>query len=383
MIEAFPFDEAPRFLLRDRDSIHGQFFRPRIKHMGIEQVVTAHRAPWQSPYVERIIGSIRRECLNHVIVLNECHLRRMLTDYFDYYHNALAHLSLDRNSPVEREVDLPEQGKVVAIPQVGGLHHRYRRAAWVLRPYVCIDCPSPKCMRDFVEPATFASQCLTSDVNSPILAAFTNANSSLDRPATTRMGASGTTGAFRRLEVPGTMFSSAAPCDTLRTAAQFRESEVVEAIVSCSSKEVRMPTVQSILDKKGSHVTTVGHDQSVLEAAMLMNDKRIGAVVVLEGDRVVGIFTERDILRRVVAAGHKPEHIRVEKVMTSPMACCHRGTRLAEAKGVMTQQRVRHLPVVEDGNLHGMISSGDIMASESADQQATIEYLHEYLYGHR
>ena len=144
-----------------------------------------------------------------------------------------------------------------------------------------------------------------------------------------------------------------------------------------------MPTVQSILDKKGSHVTTVGHDQSVLEAASLMNEKRIGAVVVLEGDKVVGIFTERDILSRVVAAGHKPEHVRVKEVMTSPMACCHRGTRLAEAKGVMTQQRVRHLPVVEDGKLHGMISSGDIMASESADQQATIEYLHEYLYGHR
>lgn len=144
-----------------------------------------------------------------------------------------------------------------------------------------------------------------------------------------------------------------------------------------------MPTVQSILDKKGSDVATVRHDQTVLEAAKLMNDKHIGAVVVLNGDRVVGIFTERDILRRVVAAGRRPEEVRVEEVMTSPMACCRRDTKLAEAKGVMTQKRIRHLPVVEDGKLYGMISSGDIMASESADQEATIAYLQEYLYGHR
>jgi len=144
-----------------------------------------------------------------------------------------------------------------------------------------------------------------------------------------------------------------------------------------------MPTVTSILDRKGSDVATVRHDHTVLEAAKLMNDKHIGAVVVLNGEKVVGIFTERDILRRVVAAGRKPESVRIEEVMTSPMACCRRDTRLAEAKGVMTHKRIRHLPVVEDGKLYGMISSGDIMASESADQQATIEYLHEYLHGHR
>jgi transposase InsO family protein len=129
IIEAFPFDEVPRFLLRDRDSIYGELFRQRIKNMGIDQVVTAYRSPWQSPYVERIIGSIRRDCLNHVIVLNERHLRRILTDYFYYYHHARAHLSLDRNPPVPREVELPERGKVSSIPMVGGLHHRYRRAA--------------------------------------------------------------------------------------------------------------------------------------------------------------------------------------------------------------------------------------------------------------
>jgi transposase InsO family protein len=129
IVEAFPEEEAPRFLVRDRDSIYGAFFRERVKHMGIEQVVIAYRSPWQSPYVERLIGSIRRECLNRVIVLNERHLRRILSSYFDYYHGSQTHLSLDRNSPIEREVEPPHLGRVVAIPQVGGLHHRYCRAA--------------------------------------------------------------------------------------------------------------------------------------------------------------------------------------------------------------------------------------------------------------
>jgi transposase InsO family protein len=129
MVEAFPYDEAPRFLLRDRDSIYGEFFRRRIENMGIEEVVTTARSPWQNPHVERLIGSIRRECLYHVIVLNERHLRRILRAYFRYYHESRTHLSLDRNSPFQREIDPPENGKVIAIPQVGGLHHRYRRVA--------------------------------------------------------------------------------------------------------------------------------------------------------------------------------------------------------------------------------------------------------------
>lgn len=129
VIEAFPEDSAPRFLIRDRDSIYGDFFRQRIKHMGIEEVITAPRSPWQNPYVERIVGSIRRECLNRVIVLNERHLRRILSSYFSYYHESRTHLSLNRNSPVPREIEPPQCGKVIAIPQVGGLHHRYRRAA--------------------------------------------------------------------------------------------------------------------------------------------------------------------------------------------------------------------------------------------------------------
>ena len=129
VVEAFPENQAPRFLIRDRDSIYGDFFRQRVKHMGIEQVVIAYRSPWQSPYVERLIGSIRCECLDHCIVLNERHLRRIVTGYLDYYHESRTHLSLSRNSPVEREVEPLDRGEVIAIPQVGGLHHRYRRAA--------------------------------------------------------------------------------------------------------------------------------------------------------------------------------------------------------------------------------------------------------------
>ena len=129
LVEAFPFDSAPRYLLRDRDSIYGGRFRNRVKSLGIDEVLTAPRSPWQNPYVERIIGSIRRECLNHVIIINERHLRRQLKSYSIYYHEARTHLSLDKQSPVPRSIEPPEQGKVVAMPHVGGLHHEYRRAA--------------------------------------------------------------------------------------------------------------------------------------------------------------------------------------------------------------------------------------------------------------
>jgi len=129
VVEAFPFDEMPRFLIRDHDGIYGQDFRDRIKHLGIEEVIIAYRSPWQSPYVERLIGSIRRECLDRVIVLNEAHLHRILRAYFAYYHEARTHLSLDRNAPIPRKVEPPSRGPVIAIPQVGGLHHRYTRAA--------------------------------------------------------------------------------------------------------------------------------------------------------------------------------------------------------------------------------------------------------------
>ncbi len=129
IVEAFPFDDAPRFLIRDRDSIYGNAFQQRVKNMGIEEVLIAPRSPWQNPYTERLIGSIHRECLDHVIVLDERHLYRILRSYLDYYTRSRTHLSLDRNAPIERDVEPPCHGRVVSIPQVGGLHHRYRRAA--------------------------------------------------------------------------------------------------------------------------------------------------------------------------------------------------------------------------------------------------------------
>jgi len=129
IINAFPYEEAPRFLMRDRDEIYDSYFTGRVEGMGIEEVPTAPRSPWQNPYCERVIGSIRRECLNHVIVLSEGHLKRILASYLEYYHGSRPHLSLDRNSPTPREVEPPSQGEVVSIPQVGGLHHRYTRDA--------------------------------------------------------------------------------------------------------------------------------------------------------------------------------------------------------------------------------------------------------------
>jgi transposase InsO family protein len=128
LVEAFPWDE-PRYLLRDRDAIYGTTFRRRVHSLGIEEVLIAPRSPWQSPYVERLIGSIRRECLDHMIIFNERHLKRALGSYVAYYHDARTHLSLDKQCPQPRSVALPEQGKVIALPHVGGLHHEYRRAA--------------------------------------------------------------------------------------------------------------------------------------------------------------------------------------------------------------------------------------------------------------
>jgi transposase InsO family protein len=129
LVEAFPFDTAPRYLLRDRDAIYGKRVRRRIKSLGIEEVVSAPRSPWQNPYVERVIGYIRRDCLNHVIVLNERHLRRILRDYVDYYHSCRTHLSLCKDPPDSRPVELIGDGNIVKLPRVGGLHHRYTRIA--------------------------------------------------------------------------------------------------------------------------------------------------------------------------------------------------------------------------------------------------------------
>ena len=130
IVEAFPDQEAPRYLLRDRDSIYGGEFRRRVQGIGIAEVLAAARSPWQNPFAERVIGTIRRELLDHVIVLNAGHLRRRLRSYLSYYHVSRTHLALEKDAPEPRAVEPPGHGQVVALPQVGGLHHRYvRRAA--------------------------------------------------------------------------------------------------------------------------------------------------------------------------------------------------------------------------------------------------------------
>jgi putative transposase len=129
MTEAFPWDTAPRYLLRDRDASFGQVFRNRLQAMGIKKVVTAARSPWHNAYVERIIGSVRRECLDHVIIFGERHLRDVLSSYFQYYHKTRTHLALDKDCPESRPIHLLSAGKIIAFPQVGGLHHRYERRA--------------------------------------------------------------------------------------------------------------------------------------------------------------------------------------------------------------------------------------------------------------
>jgi putative transposase len=129
MIEAFPDNTAPRWLLRHRDAIYGDAFRRRVSGMGVEEVLSSPSSPWQNPYAERLIGSIRRECLDHVIVLGERHLRRILTDYLTYYHGSRTHLSLEKDGPTPRRAHAISEGAVVAFPEVGGLHHRYERCA--------------------------------------------------------------------------------------------------------------------------------------------------------------------------------------------------------------------------------------------------------------
>jgi hypothetical protein len=129
IVEAFPFDAAPRFLLRDRDQIYGEYFRKRVKNMGIEEVVIAPQSPWQNPYAERLIGTLRRELFNRVIVLNEAHLRRLMRSYLEYYHTVRPHLSLNHNAPIPRPIQGRSEGNVMAMPHVGGLHHGYRRVA--------------------------------------------------------------------------------------------------------------------------------------------------------------------------------------------------------------------------------------------------------------
>jgi transposase InsO family protein len=127
--EAFPWDSAPQYLMRDRDRIFGKEFVDQVKAMGIKQVLSAPRSPWQRAYVERVIGTIRRECLDHVVVFNERSLYRHVRDFVGYYHRTRTHLGLQKDTPEFRPVQPTEAGRIVSIPEVGGLHHRYERHA--------------------------------------------------------------------------------------------------------------------------------------------------------------------------------------------------------------------------------------------------------------
>jgi transposase InsO family protein len=127
VVQAFPYETAPRFLLRDRDQVYGKEFSRKVKALGIEEVRTAYRSPWQNGYVERLIGTIRRDCVDHVIVRNERHLKRVLRDYLGYYHRWRTHLSLEMDAPERRPVQ--ETGRIVEVEELGGLHHHYERMA--------------------------------------------------------------------------------------------------------------------------------------------------------------------------------------------------------------------------------------------------------------
>jgi len=149
-----------------------------------------------------------------------------------------------------------------------------------------------------------------------------------------------------------------------------------------------MATVQEILDGKKGPVACVEKEATVLAGAKKMNERRIGALVVTEGDRVVGIFTERDILTRVVAAGKDPAKILVADAMTSPIAFCRPDTTVSECRKVMTERRIRHLPVVQESKLVGIVTSGDLLAFETRhqqkkieDQAVTIQFLNQYITG--
>ena len=129
VVEAFPFTTPPRYLLRDRDGIYGADFVRRVEGLGMEQKLIAPRSPWQNPVVGRLICSIRRECLDRIIVFNEEHLRRILTDYLSYHHRHRTHRSLEQDCPQPRAVEPPDQGRIIELPLVCGLHHHYARQA--------------------------------------------------------------------------------------------------------------------------------------------------------------------------------------------------------------------------------------------------------------
>ena len=142
-----------------------------------------------------------------------------------------------------------------------------------------------------------------------------------------------------------------------------------------------MRYARDILAKKGHQVASAYTDQTVLDAAKLMNDRRIGCLVVTRGETVVGIFSERDILTRVVAEQRDPATTKVGEVMTTPCVVVTPDTELEQCQAIMSEKRIRHLPVVDEGRLVGIISSGDIMASQKVELEAAVQMFHEYIYG--
>ena len=143
-----------------------------------------------------------------------------------------------------------------------------------------------------------------------------------------------------------------------------------------------MGQVRTLLERKGAHVLTVTPAASVLRAVMMMNEHRVGSLVVVEDGRVVGMFTERDLLRRVVGERRDPDATRVADVMTAPVVCCTPDTTVDEARGVMRDRRIRHLPVSDaDGRLLGLVSIGDLNAQLQAVQEQTVFLLTEYIHG--
>lgn len=143
-----------------------------------------------------------------------------------------------------------------------------------------------------------------------------------------------------------------------------------------------MPTVRDILAAKGSRIFSIGPESTVLAATMLMNQHKVGALVVMHQEQVVGMFTERDVLRRVVAEQRPAAEVSVAEVMTSDVICCEPDMDLDDASTIMQQRRIRHLPVCdEDGGLMGMVSIGDLNACHASHQQQTIHFLNDYIYG--
>ena len=148
-MEAFPWDSGSRYLLRDRDAIYGEEFCETAKWMGIREVLTAPRSPWQNAYAERLIGSIRRECLDHVLVFREAGLRQALKQFFAYYERCRTHLSLKKDAPVGRAVELPSFGEVIQIPQVGGLHHLYTQSCLIDKDFPALGVRMRRTLRSF------------------------------------------------------------------------------------------------------------------------------------------------------------------------------------------------------------------------------------------